>query len=121
MLHTECHAAFTLPEHVVATGRIFAAGTTPANLEIRFHLANLETRSNLEYPADLDVPHKRTSESFHATTASSKDSLLAKRLSSTSKITRLLRAKFNSYPAPTATRVPLFVSWPFAGLSPTRS
>jgi hypothetical protein len=59
MFHSECHAAFTLPEHVVTTDEFSRRDYAP-NLEIRFHLANLETRSNLEYPGDLDVPHKRT-------------------------------------------------------------
>ena len=56
MFHSECHAAFTLPEHVVATDD-FRSRDNATDLDIRF---DLETRSNLEYPGDLDVPHKRT-------------------------------------------------------------
>ena len=56
MFHSECHAAFTLPEHVVATDD-FRSRDNATDLDIRF---DLETRCNLEYPGDLDVPHKRT-------------------------------------------------------------
>ena len=59
MFHSECHAAFTLPEHVVATDD-FRRRDYATDLEIRSDLANMETRSNLEYPGDLAVPHKRT-------------------------------------------------------------
>jgi hypothetical protein len=59
MFHSECHAAFTLPEHVVAADD-FRSRNNATDLEIRFDLADLETRCNLEYPGDLDVPHKRT-------------------------------------------------------------
>ncbi|MCP4171522.1 MAG: hypothetical protein GY758_12195 [Fuerstiella sp.] len=56
MFHSECHAAFTLPEHVVATDD-FRRRDYATDLEIR---SDLETRCNLEYPGDLDLPHKRT-------------------------------------------------------------
>jgi hypothetical protein len=56
MFHSECHAAFTLPEHVVATDD-FRSRDNATDLDIRF---DLETRCNLEYPGDLEVPHKRT-------------------------------------------------------------
>ena len=59
MFHSECHATFTLPEHVVATDN-FRSRHNATDLEIHFDLANLETRCNLEYPGDLDVPHRRT-------------------------------------------------------------
>ena len=59
MFHSECHAAFTLPQHVVTTND-FRSRDNATDLEIRFDLANLETRYDLEYPGDLDVPHKRT-------------------------------------------------------------
>ncbi|MEO2013478.1 MAG: hypothetical protein ABGZ53_03815 [Fuerstiella sp.] len=48
-----------MPEHVVAADD-FRTKDNATDLEIRFDLANLETRCNLEYPGDLDVPHKRT-------------------------------------------------------------
>ena len=58
MFHSECHATFTLPEHVVATDN-FRSRHNATDLEIRFDLANLETRCNLEYPGDLESRHSR--------------------------------------------------------------
>ncbi len=61
MFHSECHAAFTLPEHVVATDD-FRRRDYATDLEIR---SDLETRCNLEYPGDLDVPHNRNGTPFN--------------------------------------------------------
>jgi hypothetical protein len=43
MFHSECHAAFPLPEHVVTTDD-FRSRDYATYLEIRFDLADLETR-----------------------------------------------------------------------------
>jgi hypothetical protein len=61
-----------LPEHVVTTDD-FRSRDYATDLEIRFDLANLETRCDLEYPGDLDVPHKRTRQIVHQTLAANND------------------------------------------------